>query len=144
MTSKTGSPVRWSARSHRGLEEAEIERTKLKKTENLDAYERYLRGMGWVCSPAPGMATTRRSGSSTRTFRLDPGFATAYGMAARTYVQRNSGGWMRDRAREIAETERVASKAVEHGRDDAFALTAAGFRVLRHTRAASKNAPRTL
>jgi tetratricopeptide (TPR) repeat protein len=108
------------------IEEAEIERVRRKPTKNLDAYDHYLRGMA-------EFRRWSRDGNDKalkhfyRAFRLDPGFATAYGMAARTYVQRNSGGWMKDRAHEVAETERITPKAVEHGRDDALALATAGF-----------------
>ena len=59
--------------------------------------------------------------------QLDPNYAAAYGMAARVYTQRNSGGWIKDRAYEIAETERLANKAADLGRDDAVALSTAGF-----------------
>ena len=45
-----------------------------------------------------------------RAIELDPGFASAYGMAAWCRVQRNAGGWMQDRAREVAETERLARR----------------------------------
>jgi TolB-like protein len=63
------------------LEQAEIERATRKSTEDLQAYDYYLRGI----------ASLRRSGDTSdealslfRTaFRLDPGFASAYGMAAK-------------------------------------------------------------
>src|SRR5262249_49117258 len=51
----------------------------------------------------------------------------AYGMAARMYVQRNAGGWLRNRAHEAAETERLAMRAAELGQDDAVALATAGW-----------------
>ncbi len=62
-----------------------------------------------------------------RAIELDPGFAAAHGMAARCYVQRKSGRWMNDYAREMAEAERLARRAVELGPDDAVALCTAGF-----------------
>ena len=51
-----------------------------------------------------------------RAIELDPNYAAAYGMAARVYTQRNSGGWMKDRAFEVTETERLANKAAGLGR----------------------------
>ncbi|NJL42544.1 MAG: tetratricopeptide repeat protein, partial [Pseudanabaena sp. SU_2_4] len=43
-----------------------------------------------------------------KAIELDPNYGAAFGMAARTYVQRNSGGWMENRDAEFAETERLA------------------------------------
>jgi hypothetical protein len=64
------------------LEQAEIERTKRKPTENLDAYDYYLRGVAGVHewteeSTAEAMLNFRRA------IELDLHFAVAYGMAAR-------------------------------------------------------------
>jgi tetratricopeptide (TPR) repeat protein len=108
------------------IEEAEIERVKRKSTESLDAYDQYLRGMA-------GFHQWSKEGTDLalqhfyRAIELDPNFAAAYGMAARMYVVRNSGGWVQDRAHEIAETERLASRAADLGPDDAVALADAGF-----------------
>src|SRR6516225_2839432 len=81
------------------LEQAEIERTKRKPTESLDAYDYFLRGMAAVHlwsreGNTDALAHFRRS------IELDPSFASAYGMAARCYSQRKAGGWVTDRARE--------------------------------------------
>jgi tetratricopeptide (TPR) repeat protein len=58
---------------------------------------------------------------------LDPNFAPAYGMAARCYSQRKASGWVRDRAWEVAEAERLARRAAELGKDDALSLCTAGI-----------------
>ena len=50
-----------------------------------------------------------------------------YAMAARCYLQRKGFGWVGDREREIAETDRLARRALELGRDDAVALCTAGL-----------------
>jgi TolB-like protein/DNA-binding SARP family transcriptional activator len=108
------------------LEQAEIERAKRKPTESLDAYDYFLRGMA-------GVHSWTREGNSealrhfARAVELDPGFAAAYGMAARCYSQRKAGGWTIDRRQEIAETERLARLAATLGKDDAVALHAAGM-----------------
>lgn len=71
------------------LEKAEIERAKRKPTESLDAYDYYLRGMA-------NLHLWTREGSEEalsafkRAIELDPNFATAFGMAARCYSQRES------------------------------------------------------
>jgi len=108
------------------IEKAEIERTKRKPPENLDAYDRYLRGM-------EGFHKFSREGSKEalshlyRATELDPNYATAYAMIARIYVQRNAGAWAEDPAHEVAETEKVATRATELARDDAVVLANAGF-----------------
>jgi len=108
------------------LEQAEIERAKRKPTESLDAYDYYLRGM------ASRYQRTRESTSEAlrlfcRAIELDPGFALAHGMAAWCYVLRKSYSWMTDRGQEIAETARLARRAVELGRDDSAVLAASGY-----------------
>ena len=108
------------------LEEAEIERVTRKPTASLDAYDYFLRGMA-------GLHKWSREGNEEalahfyRAIDLDPNFATAHGLAARAYVQRNAGGWITDRAREVSEARRLARRAVELGHDDAVALCTAGF-----------------
>jgi TolB-like protein len=108
------------------LEEAEIERVRRKPTASLDAYDYFLRGMA-------GLHKWSREGNEEalshfyRAIELDPNFATAHGLAARAYVQRNAGGWIADRPREVGEASRLARRAVELGHDDAVALCTAGF-----------------
>jgi TolB-like protein/DNA-binding SARP family transcriptional activator len=107
------------------LEQAEIERAKRKPTESLDAYDHYLRGL------ASFYRFTKEGTSEAlrmfyRAVECDPDFASGYGMAARCYFMRKVNGWMTDRVREIAETARLARRAVASGRDDAEALAAGG------------------
>jgi adenylate cyclase len=107
------------------LEQAEIERAKRKPTEHLDAYDYYLRGI------ASAHQLTREANAEAlqlfyKAIALDPQFASAYGMAAWCFVMRRANGWMADRAEETAETERLALKAVDLGRDDAVALSRGG------------------
>ncbi len=108
------------------LEQAEIERSKRKPTDSLDAYDYYLRGIACV-------HRWSREGSTealrlfNKAIELDSDFAAAYGMAARCYSQRKVSGWMTDRPKEAAEAERLARQAAELGRDDPIALCAAGM-----------------
>jgi adenylate cyclase len=108
------------------LEQAEINRAKLKPTESLDAYDHYLRGMS-AFHQFTAEANREALEHLTGACELDPGFAAAYGMAARCYAQRKGFGWIIDPEGESAEARRLARRAVELGRDDAVALTAAGF-----------------
>jgi tetratricopeptide (TPR) repeat protein len=48
-------------------------------------------------------------------------------MAASCYCWRKTSNWINDREQEIAETARLARRAMELGKDDATALSAAGF-----------------
>ncbi len=108
------------------LEQAEIDRANRKSTDNLDAYDYFLRGMASVYQ---GKKET--IDEALRLFRkaadIDSNFAAAYGMAAYCYVWRKANGWVGDRPREIAGAELLARKAAELGRDDAIALCEAGF-----------------
>jgi TolB-like protein len=107
------------------LEQAEIERANSKPTERLDAYDYYLRGMASFYQ-----RTNEANSDGLRSFgkaiELDPGFASAYAMAAWCYVWRKLNGWMIDRAEETAQAARLARRAVELGQDDAVALTRGG------------------
>jgi TolB-like protein/Tfp pilus assembly protein PilF len=108
------------------LEQAEIERARRKPTENLDAYDYFLRGMACVHRWNRG-ANAEALQLLYRAIELDPDFASAYGMAARCYSQRKGSGWMIDRVHEVAEAARLATRATELAKDDAVALGTAGF-----------------
>jgi adenylate cyclase len=108
------------------LEQAEIARVKHKPTESLDAYDYYLRGIAraheWTLE-----GTDEALRLLNRAVKLDPRFASAYGIGAWYYARRKSNGWIADRAREVAEGRRFAERAAELGREDALALSGAGF-----------------
>jgi TolB-like protein len=104
------------------LERAEIRRAKQKPTGSLDAYDCYLRGM------ASFHQRTRQAIDEALPFfhqaiALDPDYAAAYGMAAWCHCWRKVNRWMGDVEEESAEAARLASRAVELGRNDAIALT---------------------
>jgi TolB-like protein/tetratricopeptide (TPR) repeat protein len=108
------------------LEQAEIERAKHKPTENLDAYDYYLRGL-----PLITQTTREANAEALRLFRkaieLDPDFAAAHGLAAWCYVVRKVNGFMIDRAQEVQEATRLAHRATELDKDDAVALCWGGY-----------------
>jgi len=108
------------------LEQAEIERSKRKPTENLDAYDYYLRGL-----PIANRITEEANGEALRLFKKaiahDPDFALAHARAAHCYVYRKANRWMVDRVQEVAEAARLARLAIELGRDDDIALAYGGF-----------------
>lgn len=108
------------------LEKAEIERAKRKPTESLDAYDYFLHGMASYYHVNSREANVEALRLFDRAIKLDPDFASAYGMAASCYLWRKSNGWMSNQADEIAEAARLAQWAVELGKDDAIALAASG------------------
>jgi TolB-like protein/class 3 adenylate cyclase len=108
------------------LEQAEIERAKRKPTENLDAYDYYLRGMASIYR-----WTSQDMSEALQLFykaiELDPDFASAYGLAAWCYFWRMANGWTTDRTQEVAEVISLAGKARDLGKDDAVALSFGGL-----------------
>jgi len=107
------------------LEQAEIERAKHKPTENLDAYDHYLRGLG-VVNRMSREANDEALRRFNKAIELDPDFTLAYARAAHAYLYRKINGWMVDRAQEVVDAARLARRAVQLGRDDAVALTYGG------------------
>ena len=107
------------------LEQAEIERANRKPTQNLDAYDNFLRGLANV-----HQWTRAANDEALRLFykaiELDHRFASAYGMAAWCYIWRKLNGWVIDGAQESSEGARLARHAVELGKDDAVALSRGG------------------
>jgi TolB-like protein/Flp pilus assembly protein TadD len=103
------------------LEQAEIERASRKPTENLNAYDCFLRGM------ASWHNWTQSSHNDAlkffyRAIELDPAFGRPYALAAGCYLMRKANGWIIDTSAEIAETERLARLGADLGRTDAVAL----------------------
>ena len=114
------------------LERAEIERAKRKPTENLGAYDYYLRGMADL-QRGTREAIDEALPLFEKAIELDPDFASAYGTAAWCHFWRKVNGWMIDPKREAAEGARLARRAVELGRDDAVALARGGHALAHFT-----------
>ena len=112
------------------LEKAEIERSRRKPTESLDAYDYYLRGIADL-RPATLEGSEEALRLLYRAIELDPHFATAYGVASWIHSWRRANRWVHDAAQERAETARLARRAVELGQDDALALAWGGYSLWR-------------
>jgi TolB-like protein/Tfp pilus assembly protein PilF len=115
------------------LERAEIQRSKRKPTESLDAYDYFLRGMSRfqaLTGPNIDQALER----FRKAFELDPDYASAYGMAAWCLFWRRINGWTTDYAGETAEGARLARLAIDLGKNDAVALTRGGHALAHFTR----------
>ena len=111
----------------RKLEHAEIARAKRKPTGSLHAYDYYLRGMAIYYRLYSREQTAEALGLFETAIELDPEFAAPYATAANCYALRKASSWMIDSASEVREAEKLARRAVELGRDDAFVLGACGW-----------------
>jgi len=114
------------------LQQAEIERAKRKPTENLDAYDHYLRGMAAFDVQGPWESKKANDDALWLFYKViefDPDFASAYAMAGMCFMRRKSNHWMMEREQETTEAGRLASHAARLGlrQGDAAALSRAGF-----------------
>ena len=108
------------------LELAEIERAKRKPTESLDAYDYYLRGLA-AFHRFTRVDNIEALAMFMKAIEGDERFSSAYGMAARCYLQRKGFGFAPPEPRDVEEARRLAQRAAEFGRDDPVALCTAGF-----------------
>jgi TolB-like protein len=104
---------------------AEIELAKRKPTENLGAYDLYLRGMAEVYK------WTREANEEAlrlfyRAIELDPEFPPPYGAAAMRFSTRKGFGWIVDHDQEVAEVRRLARRVMQLGKSDATAFSHIG------------------
>ena len=106
------------------LRRAEVERIRRKRPDSLDAYELVLRAQPDVDSGMPDRATSALP-LLERALALDPAYALAHGLAAMAHHNRFLRAGLKEEDR--LASVRHARLALEHGRDDALALTFAGF-----------------
>jgi TolB-like protein len=106
------------------LRRAEVERVKRRRPDSLDAYELVLRAQPDVDSGMPDRSAAALP-LLERALALDPAYALAHGLAAMAHHNPflRAGLNEQDRTASV----RYARLALEHGRDDALALTFAGF-----------------
>jgi tetratricopeptide (TPR) repeat protein len=108
------------------LRRAEVERVKRKRPDSLDAYDLVLQAQTDVDSGMPAQVTMALV-LLGRALTLDPSYALAHANAAMCHhcLFLRSGLQEEDRLASV----RYAQAAIAHGRDDARALTLAGFSV---------------
>ena len=104
----------------------EVRRARRKPTENLDAYDYYLRGLASVRRWTQD-ANREALQLFSKAIELDPGLACAYGMAGWCYIQRKARRWMVDHEKESSEAIRLARRAVHLGADDEVALSMGAY-----------------
>jgi TolB-like protein/tetratricopeptide (TPR) repeat protein len=107
------------------VERAEIERARRTPTERLGAYDYYLRAL------ASSYRFTREGNKEvlelTRTANvIDPELALSHALGAFSFSQRKAFGWSTDIPLEVAETRRLAERAIGLDKDDASVLAMVG------------------
>lgn len=110
------------------VEQAEIVRAKRKPTDNLEAYDYYLRALANFRSGSPE-CIEEALGQLRQAIALDPDFPGPYGLAACCYVVRRHEGWNDRGDEEVAEALRMARTAWQIGKDDARTLSFAGLAI---------------
>jgi tetratricopeptide (TPR) repeat protein len=104
---------------------AEIARAQAKPTDNLSAYDLYLRALAAIRENTEG-SINQALELLDRAIAADQQFSSAYGSVANAHWNRMINGWG-----SIAEAKahgfEAAKLAVEIGKDDPFALTLGGF-----------------
>ena len=106
------------------LRRAEVERIRRKRPDSLDAYELVLRAQPDVDSGMPDRAAVALS-QLWRALSLEPTYGLAHGLVAMSHHNRFLRAGLKEEDR--LASVRHARLAIEHGRDDALALTFAGF-----------------
>ena len=121
------------------LRQAEIERVKRKRPENLDAYDLVLRAMPHVY-PAMPEGAAKALPFLERALEREPDYALAHGFAAWAHEILFARGGRHEENRLGA--VRHAHAAIAHGRDDAIALSLGGFAMgmVAHDRQAARQA----
>ena len=102
------------------VQQAEIKRAQAKSTENLTAYDLYLRAFA-AHSDYEEESNNRALALLARAVAIDPRFSSAYGLMANCHVHRLNRGWG-----SVADAKKrgleAAKLAAETGRDDPRAL----------------------
>jgi len=106
------------------LRQAEIERVKRKRPDNLDAYDLALRAIPLVYPAMPDEAAIALPLLESA-LEMEPDYALAHGFAAWCHEIQFARGGGREENRLGA--IRHAHAAIAHGRDDAIALSLGGF-----------------
>jgi TolB-like protein len=103
------------------LERAEIERSRRKPTESLQAYDYYLRHKFSIYQWTRE-GNTEALRMAKLAISIDPGFAVAYALAANTFGQKKGFGWTEDAAKERSESRQLAERAIQLDQDDPLVL----------------------
>jgi tetratricopeptide (TPR) repeat protein len=103
----------------------EIERARQKPTENLQAYDYYLRSL-YNTYAFTRKANIEALALCEMAITIDPNFSLAYALGANSLVQRKAFGWSADDSLEQSHARKMAVRAVELDKDDPLVLAMAG------------------
>lgn len=107
------------------LQSVEIERSQRKSTENLTAYDLYLRALPrYRTTFAENQEAVRLLGKA---IEIDPLYGAAYGLAARCYQFQRLFGWVLASDLRLNEGVWLAYRAADIGKNDSEALWMAGI-----------------
>ena len=106
------------------LRQAEIERSRRKRPDSLDAYDLYLRALPFAFTAMPEDAD-KALALLDEAIGLEPGYAAAHAIIAWCHEQRYLRGGMQEQTKNLALHH--ARQAIATGVDDAAALATAGF-----------------
>src|SRR5262249_31728691 len=104
------------------VQRAELERARRNPTQDVVAYDYYLRGLASL-HIGSGEAARRAYELFVRATELDPEYGAAYGLAAFSAGRMKSSGMLTTSSPEIERGVRLAWLAAQHGRNDPTALT---------------------
>ena len=106
------------------VQKSEIERSRRKRPENLDAYDLYLRAVPYTASQMPKDARVAMSYLQDA-LKIDPNFSAAHALIAwcHEWCFTRAGFHDEDKAAALAD----AGAALASGSDDATAIAVAGF-----------------
>jgi TolB-like protein len=107
------------------LERAEIERAHRKPTENLQAYDYYLRAQ-FLTYQNTREANVEALRLAKIAIALDPSFALAHAFAANTFGQKKGFGWVVDAVQDRVETRQFAERAIQLDKDNPLVLAFSG------------------
>lgn len=105
---------------------SEISRAQAKPTNNLTAYDLYLRAIPGIIPVATESSISEALALLERAVAIDPRFSSAYGYMARAHWCRLHQGWGSSREAKARGYE-AAKRAVEIGLDDPVAMALGGF-----------------
>jgi len=108
------------------LMSSEITRAQAKPTNNLTAYDLYLRAIPGIIPGATESSISEALMLLDRAIAADPQFSSAYAYVARAHWGRLHQGWGSSREAKARGYE-AAKRAVEIGKDDPVALALGGF-----------------
>ncbi len=111
------------------LRKAEIERSRRRRPDSLDAYDLYLRALPHTYAMQPN-DNTEALRLLSEAIELDPDYAPALAYAAWCYEQRLTRGWETAEESDPTTSIALARRAIATNSDDANALAASGFVLL--------------